>query len=106
MPIKKRSSTRKPGAGHCMRMLSVLSDHLDRNGKRRLCKRIEEHLKECPECRMYVDTMRKTVVLYRSLGDEKVPAPVERRLFRTIRLAEMKRGRGGRTAPGARSIRK
>lgn len=95
----KPLGSRKPktghltGPGHCMRMLGVFTDYLDRGAKARLCRRIEEHLKECPECRMYVDTMKKTVVLYRGLGDEKVPAPVERRLFKTIRLAELRKER-------------
>lgn len=40
---------------------------------------------------MYVDTLRRTVVLYRGLGEETVPAAVEQRLFKTIRLAEMDR---------------
>lgn len=70
-------------------MLSVLSDRLDRRGRSRLCRRIEEHLRECPKCRMYVDTLRKTVVLYRGLGEERVPPSVEQRLFKTIRLADM-----------------
>lgn len=67
----------------------MLSDQLDRQGRSRLCRRIEEHLRECPKCRMYVDTLRKTVVLYRSLGEESVPAAIEKRLFKTIRLAEI-----------------
>lgn len=94
------------GPGHCLRMLNVLSDYLDRGAKARLCSRIEEHLRECPECRVYVDTMRKTVVLYRSLGDDKVPAPVEKRLFKTIRLAELKKGRAGRSARPIKSSQK
>ncbi len=95
IPSKKKTPPRRPKSGHCMQMLGVFSDYLDREAKARLCRRIEEHLKECPECRLYVDTMKKTVVLYRNLGDEKVPAGVSQRLFKTIRLEEMKKG-GGR----------
>lgn len=71
-----------------MRMLGVFSDYLDKKARLSLCRRIEGHLRECPECRIYVDTLKRTVVLYRNLGDEKIPAAVSRRLFKTIRLAE------------------
>lgn len=115
MPIPVKAKPRAGGApktrhltgpGHCMRMLGVLSDYLDRGAKARLCRRIEEHLRECPDCRMYVDTLRKTVVLYRSLGEEKVPAGVSQRLFRTIRLAEVRKPRGGKEPRAKKSIRK
>jgi predicted anti-sigma-YlaC factor YlaD len=89
-----------------MRMLGVLSDYLDRGAKARLCRRIEEHLRECPDCRMYVDTLRKTVVLYRGLGEEKVPAGVSQRLFRTIRLAEVRKPQGDKEPRAKKSIRK
>jgi hypothetical protein len=111
LPAKARPGSKKTakpghlnGNGHCLRMLGVLSDYLDRREKIRLCRRVEEHLKECPECRMYVDTLKKTVVLYRSLGDEKVPGPVQKRLFKTIRLAEIKSEENDLN--GGRSLRK
>jgi hypothetical protein len=95
----------RAGTGHCLRMLGVFSDQLDRGAKRRLCRRIEEHLRECPECRMYVDTLKRTVVLYRSLGGVKVPADVSQRLFKTIRLAEVWKSQG-KAGSGEKSPRK
>lgn len=75
-----------PSLGHCQRMLSLFSDYLDHQAKNRLCRRIEAHLRSCPDCRLYVDTLKRTVVLYRSLGREPVPDEVQKRLFATIRL--------------------
>ncbi len=88
---KDRTRRHLDGPGHCQRMLSVFSDILDRGARARLCRRIEAHLRECPQCGYYVDTMRKTVVLYRSLGDEDIPGDVSRRLFKTIRIAEFQK---------------
>ena len=72
-------------------MLNALSDFLDKGALARLCRRIQQHLEECPECRYYVDTLKKTVVIYRSLGDEDIPWDVSQRLFKKIHLTEFKK---------------
>jgi hypothetical protein len=40
---------------------------------------------------MYLDTMKKTITLYRSLESEPLPKATEKRLFATIRLASRSR---------------
>lgn len=96
---------RLAGRGHCLRMLAVLSDYLDRKARKCICQQVERHLKECPDCRLYLDTMRKTVVLYRSLGDEKVPPDVTQRLFRTIRLEETRSRKATEPGPKNHALR-
>jgi predicted anti-sigma-YlaC factor YlaD len=51
-----------------------LSDYLDEDAREELCKTIEEHMKNCKDCRLEVDTIKKTIVLYQA-GD-KVELPV------------------------------
>lgn len=67
-----------------------LSD--DINGE--LCDEVKEHLKECPECRVYVDTLRQTVYLYRGESQIKqeagVPKDVSDRLFKVLNLDEIR----------------
>lgn len=75
---------------HCKRMSSVFSDYLDRRLKKQLCRRLEMHLVECPDCQMYFDTLKRTVTLYRSLEQEPLPKDAEKRLFATIKLAQNK----------------
>ncbi len=41
---------------------------------------------ECDNCRVVVDTLRKTVLLYHDLPAEPMPAEVEARLFRCLDL--------------------
>jgi predicted anti-sigma-YlaC factor YlaD len=71
-------------------MTSVFSDYLDHRLKKQLCQRLETHLAECPDCRMYFDTLKKTVTLYRTLEQETLPKDAEKRLFATIELARSK----------------
>lgn len=78
------------GSRHCRRMVSVFSDYLDRDLRRAVCRKVDEHLKQCPDCRLYLDTLNRTITLYRGLGDVRVPKDVQSRLFATIRLAAAK----------------
>ena len=76
--------------GHCHRMAAVFSDYLDRDLRQQVCRKVDEHLKHCPDCKLYLDTLNKSITLYRGLGHVPVPKDVETRLFATIRLASFK----------------
>ena len=52
-----------------------------------LCAELEQHLTECGDCRIMVDTLRKTVVLYRNHGHEDVPDDIKARLYKVLDLA-------------------
>lgn len=70
---------------HCAEMLEPLSEYLDGTAAAALCAEIERHLAECPECTVFVDTLRRTIELYR-LDDQAgtLPAPVRERLYRRL----------------------
>ena len=70
----------------CREMLGALSEYIDGELEERLCAEIEAHLQECPDCQVMVDTLRKTVVLYRTRGQVEVPADVRSRLYAVLDL--------------------
>ena len=78
----------------------MFSAYLDRELGRRLCARLEAHLSGCPDCRCYYDTLQRTVVIYRSLGSEKVPADAQQRLFKILKLPLRVRSRASRPSQG------
>jgi len=45
-------------------MLQQLADYLDEDARAELCREIEAHLARCANCQVFVDTMKKTIVLY------------------------------------------
>jgi anti-sigma factor RsiW len=51
-----------------------------------LCAEIERHMAECGDCRIVVDTLRKTVSLYRRYGHEDVPADAKGRLYAVLKF--------------------
>jgi anti-sigma factor RsiW len=73
----------------CREMLGALSDYIDGELEERLCAEIEAHMRDCPDCQVMVDTLRKTVVLYRTHGRAKVPTDVQSRLYTVLDLDAM-----------------
>ena len=67
-----------------------LCDDLSDNINGELCDEVKEHLKDCPECRIYVDTLKQTVYLYRGEQEieeeEGIPEDVSNRLFKVLNL--------------------
>jgi anti-sigma factor RsiW len=74
--------------GECRKLLKDLSDYIDGELDEVLCQEIEHHMAECDNCRVVVDTLRKTVLLYHTLPPEPMPNDVETRLFRHLDLSE------------------
>lgn len=72
----------------CRDLLGSLSDYIDGVLDDALCVEIETHMADCDNCQVVVDTLRKTVLLYRDLPAEPMPDDAEERLFRRMELSE------------------
>jgi predicted anti-sigma-YlaC factor YlaD len=74
---------------NCRYLLSSLSEYVDGELGGEVCAEIEKHLQGCDNCRIVVDSLRKTVYLYHSNVEEpSVPADVRERLFKCLDLNE------------------
>ncbi|MDZ7374116.1 MAG: hypothetical protein ONB23_09120 [candidate division KSB1 bacterium] len=58
-----------------------------------MCRELENHLAECPECRLVFDTVRQTVYLYR-LAERPAAMPQEvlERVLKTLALKKDQSG--------------
>jgi anti-sigma factor RsiW len=72
---------------HCHDLLSELSACLDGEAEQQLCAEIERHMQDCANCRAVVNTLDRTVRIYRTLPAPEMPAGVEERLLRVLRIA-------------------
>jgi predicted anti-sigma-YlaC factor YlaD len=73
----------------CSDLLSSLGAYIDGDLKNELCAEIEQHMKECPRCRIVVNTMKKTIELYQESAEEtRLPGDVRERLFVRLDLEE------------------
>lgn len=74
---------------NCHNLLGSLSEYVDGELEAELCAQIEAHLSGCEDCRVVVDTLKKTVYLVHANEQrEELPEDVRRRLFRTLNLDE------------------
>ena len=73
--------------GGCRSLLGSLSDYIDGDLQAELCAQIEEHMRGCENCRIVVDTLRKTVELYEACNQaDELPPAVRERLFYKLDL--------------------
>jgi predicted anti-sigma-YlaC factor YlaD len=68
----------------CRRYLDTLSDYFDGELSEELCKEIETHMQTCENCRIVVNTLSKTLMLYRRLPSPELPNDVKERLYKVL----------------------
>ena len=80
----------------CRNLLGSISDYLDGELQTDLCREIERHLLECQDCRVVVDTIKKTISLYHTSGSaSEVPEGVRERLYKWLDLEDLSKTSGG-----------
>lgn len=70
----------------CYELLEQVSDYIDGDLEPGLCEELEAHLAGCPDCRIMVDTVRKTITLYHAQAAAELPPEVEQRLYKALKL--------------------
>ena len=83
----------------CRHLLSSLSDYVDGELEEALCREIESHMADCDNCRVVVNTLTKTVELYRAAPSPDLPTDVRERLYTTLRLDDLLNSKGAAEAP-------
>lgn len=69
----------------CKSLLDQLSDFLDGELDPEVCRLIEAHLSDCPDCRVLVDSTRRTIDLSRQLGGRRpLPPAIADRLWQAL----------------------
>ena len=73
----------------CQKYLKQLSDYIDGELDPRLCAKLEEHLEGCTNCTVVVDTLKRTIELYKTeAGGDELPQAIKNRLFSRLSLDE------------------
>ncbi len=70
----------------CQVLKEQLSEYIDGQVDDGLCAEIEAHLVGCNNCRILVDTLRKTILLYRQQSPADMPSDVRERLYKVLHL--------------------
>jgi anti-sigma factor (TIGR02949 family) len=68
----------------CSQFLDELSEYLDGSVQGELRRELEQHMAECPNCWVMVDTTRKTVQIFKGMEPEPIPAALHARLMAAL----------------------
>ena len=79
----------------CSQLKDVLPDYLDRSLRNEICAEIRSHMEECEDCRIYVETIETTLVLYKHCPENDVPEEIRIDLRRNLRAVVEKKGEPG-----------
>ena len=75
----------------CEELLQYLSDYIDQELDEELTAEAQEHLANCHNCRVVLDTTQQTIFLFREQGKRTIPAAQRQRLFNQLQNAFLKR---------------
>ncbi len=75
----------------CKDFLSELNDYLDQTTDPEIRRRVEEHISECPNCWVVLDTTKKTLQVFKGMEPQEIPSEVHDRLMAAL---ERKRSSG------------
>ena len=64
----------------CKETIALLSEYLDALCGSELMAQLEEHLRDCPQCRAYLATFRRTRDLTHTAGQVEMPPEMKSRL--------------------------
>jgi len=70
----------------CTDVVDHICNELDTKLSSAKCRQIKRHLAKCPNCTAYLDSMKKTIRLYSTYPDPRVPAKTRRKLFAVLKL--------------------
>ncbi|RMF06266.1 MAG: anti-sigma factor [Candidatus Neomarinimicrobiota bacterium] len=69
------------------KMIRLVEEYLGEDYDREVMEDIRRYMEECPECKVYIDSVRDTIKLYRVTREETtIPSDVSQRLFKKLNL--------------------
>jgi len=70
----------------CKEVALYLCENLTEGLNSARCRALKKHLAHCPNCTAYLDSLRKTVYLFKAYRDPRVPGKTRKKLHSILRL--------------------
>jgi anti-sigma factor (TIGR02949 family) len=72
---------------NCKELLGSLSSYIDGDLSPELCQELEKHLEGCDDCRVVLNTTKRTIDLVHAPNEKpELPEDVRERLFKRLNL--------------------
>lgn len=73
----------------CHGLAASISEYIDGELSPELCLALEHHMSECPNCTIVINTLRKTIELYKQPDpEENLPEDVRTRLYQRLQIED------------------
>lgn len=70
----------------CKSVYRHICDNLDADLNSQKCREIKAHINKCKNCTAYLDSLKKTIFLYRTYPVPAISVKTEKKLFAAISL--------------------
>ena len=70
----------------CKQMYTHICDNLDQDIDSPQCREIKRHLDDCPNCVAYLDSLKKTIILYREYPNPKALKSIRREILSKLKI--------------------
>jgi len=75
----------------CTEVVKYVCENLDEQQNSRKCREIKKHLQTCPICTQQLDSLKKTVLLYRNCPTPGISEQSHKKLMASLSLMIMKK---------------
>lgn len=69
----------------CKDFLNELTDYLDETVGPEIKHKLEQHVNECPNCWVVLDTTKKTIQVFKGHTEQEIPTDIHDRLLIAVR---------------------
>ena len=69
----------------CKKLLSQMSDYIDGDLAPDICQRLEQHLADCPNCRVMYDSLTHTIHIFREGKEQPLPEDLKSSLHKALK---------------------
>lgn len=74
---------------HKQKMIKLVELQLGKDFNAAIIEEVAQHMEECPDCKIYVDSVQQTIKLYRTTEKQQsIPDDVSDRLFKVLNLKQ------------------
>jgi hypothetical protein len=69
------------------KIVKLVHEYLGENSQKPILDEVADHMKDCPDCYIYVDSVQQTIQLMKKIDlSEKCPKSVEHRLLKSLKI--------------------
>jgi len=69
------------------KIVKLVHEYLGENSQQPILDEVAEHMKDCPDCYVYVDSVQQTIQLMKKVDlSETCPKSVEYRLLKSLKI--------------------